>query len=143
MTSWDPTSRRLRIGLRLSERRARSLLASIQRSAPSGQRNLPAVLTELQTIYLDRLADKVAARVLRSSLVTDPATARQVGMAVSAATTTALSKYLLQRGAQLGAAVADPAAGVTITATFTGLSGDAGRPVPAPSVAAQPGWHHV
>ncbi|HET7399946.1 MAG TPA: hypothetical protein VFJ94_15635 [Intrasporangium sp.] len=143
VTSWDPTARRLRIGLRLSERRARALVSSMQRTAPAGQRDLPAVLTELQAIYLDRLADKVSRRLLRSSAVTDPAAARRIGAAVASATSSGISRYLIQRGASLAAAVADPAAGVTITVTFLGLTGDPTRVPPPPQVSAQPGWHHA
>jgi hypothetical protein len=140
---WDPAGRRLRIAIRLSERRARALLASIQRSAPSGQRDLPAVLSELRAIYLPHLTRKISRRLLSSSLVNDPTTANRVAAAITASTSTAISKYLVQRGAQLGAAVADPASGVTITVTFTSVSGNPAAALRPPNVSAKPGWHHV
>ncbi len=140
---WDPAGRQLRIAIRLSERRARALLASIQRSAPSGQRDLPAVLSELRAVYLPDLTRKISRRLLRSSLVSDPAAANRIAAAMAASTGTAISKYLVQRGAQLGAAVADPASGVTLTVTFTSVSGHPTAALRPPTVSAKPGWHHV
>lgn len=139
---WEPGRRRLRIALRLSERRARTLQAALQRSAPAGQRDLPAVLTALREVLLPRLRTRVARSLLRSAYVTDPAVAAALAARVAGAAGTGLSRYLVQRGAQLSAAVADPAEGVTLVLTFDGLGTRPGQ-VPVPQVVAHPGWTHA
>ncbi len=136
---FDPTAKRLRILIRLSERRARSLQARLQRSAPAGQRDLPAVLAALREIALPRLQYRVARRLLKSSMVTDPVAATELAGSIAAATSTGIAMYLLQAGAQLAAAVADPAEGVTVAVTFDGLTGTPGQ-LPKPEVVASPGW---
>ncbi len=136
---WEPGSRRMRIAIRMSERRARTLQAALQRSAPAGQRDLPAVLTSLREILLPRLRTRVARRLLRSAFVTDPALAATLAARVAAAAGTGLSSYLVQRGAQLSAAVANSAEGVTIVLTFNGIGTRPGQ-VPVPQVVAHPGW---
>jgi hypothetical protein len=136
---FDPTAKRLRILIRLSERRARSLQARLQRSAPAGQRDLPAVLTALREIVLPRLQYRVARRLLKSSLVTDPIAATELAGSIAAATSTGIATYLVKAGAQLAAAVADPAEGVTVSVTFDGLTGTPGQ-IPSPEVVASPGW---
>jgi hypothetical protein len=135
---WDPSAKRLTVAIRLSERRARSLQAHMQRSAPAGARDLPAVLTELERIYVSHLKFRVARRLINSSVVKDPTAAAKLGGAVTAAAQKGLSAFLLQRGAALAAAIADPADGVTIRLTFDGLGADPAQ-VPAPTVAAIPG----
>jgi hypothetical protein len=139
---WEPGRRRMRIALRLSERRARTLQAALQRSAPGGQRDLPAVLTSLREILLPRLRTRVARSLLRSAFVTDPAQAAALAGRVAAAAGRGLSSYLTQRGAQLSAAVAHSAEGVTIVLTFDGIGSGPGQ-VPVPEVVAHPGWTHA
>jgi hypothetical protein len=135
---WDPIAKRLRIAIRLSERRARELQARLERSAPAGQRDLPGVLTELKRLYLPRLKYRVARRLVGSSLVTDPVAAAQLAGAIAAATGNGLSTFLAQRGAELAAALADPAGGVTIRVTFDGITANPSH-VAAPTVSAVPG----
>lgn len=135
---WDPKATRIRISIRLSERRARALQARLQRAAPSGQRDLPGVLNALRQIALPRLQYRIARRLINSSIVKDPMAAAQLARAIAAATSTGLASFLAQRGAQLASAVADPADGVTITATFDGV-GSSPSQVPAPTVAVAPG----
>ncbi|MFN6546616.1 hypothetical protein [Mycolicibacterium nivoides] len=135
---WDPKATRLRIAIRLSERRARALQARLQRSAPSGQRDLPGLLNALRQIVLPRLQYRIARRLVNASTVKDPTAAAQLAGAMSAATTTALATFLVKSGAQLASAVADPADGVTITVTFEGV-GSSPSQVPAPTVAVAPG----
>ncbi|MFD6393321.1 hypothetical protein [Nocardia sp. NPDC060259] len=135
---WDPTTKRMRIAIRLTERRARRLQARLQRSSPAGQRDLPAVLTALREVVLPRLQYRIARRLVKSSIVKDPVAAAQLAGAIAGSTTTGISTYLVQRGAQLATAVADPADGVTITVTFDGLTDNPSQ-VPAPTVAATPG----
>jgi hypothetical protein len=135
---WNPSDKRLRIAIRLSERRARLLQAKIQRSAPAGQRDLPSVLAVLREILLPRLQHQIARRLARSAAL-DPAAASALAGTIAAATSTGISTYLVQRSAQLAAAVADPAEGVTITVTFKGLVLSS-KTVPAPEVVTHPGW---
>ena len=139
---WEPGRRRMRIAVRLSERRARTLQAALQRSAPAGQRDLPAVLTSLREVLLPRLRTRVARSLLRSGFVTDPAAAATLAGRVAAAAGRGLSSYLTQRGAQLSAAVADPAEGVTLLLTFDSIGTRPGQ-VPVPEVVAHPGWIHA
>lgn len=136
---WEPSRRTMRIAVRLSERRARTLQAALQRSAPAGQRDLPAVLTALREILMPRLRTRVARRLLRSAFVTDPAVAAAIAGGLAGAAGKGLSTYLTQRGAQLSAAVANTAEGVTIVLTFNGIGTRPGQ-VPAPQVVAHPGW---
>lgn len=136
---WDPTQGRMRIAIRLSERRARVLQAHLQRSAPAGQRDLPAVLTALREILLPRLQRMIAIRLMRSSLAANPAAATPLAARLSGAAMTGLSAYLLQRGAQLAASVANSAEGITIVVTFNGIPAN-GSLVPTPEVVTHPGW---
>lgn len=138
---WEPGNRRMRIAIRLSERRARALQTLLQRAAPAGRRDLPAVLTSLREILLPRLRTRIARRLLRSSFVTDPALAASLAASVAAAAGTGLSNYLVQRGAQLAGAVTNSAEGVTIVLTFNGIGTQPGQ-VPPPEVVAHPGWAH-
>lgn len=135
---WDPIAKRMRIFVRLSERRARALQARLQRAAPSGKRDLPGVLIALREVVLPRLPYRIARRLVKSSAVKDPTVATQLGTAIAAATVTGLATFLAQRGTQLAAAVADPADGVTLTVTFEGL-GITPSQVPAPTIAVVPG----
>ncbi|MFI9407316.1 hypothetical protein [Nocardia sp. NPDC052316] len=135
---WDPATKRLGIVIKLSERRARGLQARLQRAAPAGQRDLPAVLSALREIFLPRLQYRIARRLLKAQLVTDPVAAAKLAGELTAATSTGLATYLAQRGAQFAAAVADPADGVTLAVTFTGVQADSAQ-LPAPEVVATPG----
>lgn len=139
---WEPGRRRMRISIRLSERRARTLQAALQRSAPAGRRDLPAVLTSLREILLPRLRTRVARGLLRSAFVSDPALAAALAGGIAAAAGIGLSNYLTQRGAQLSAAVANSADGVTIVLTFDGIGTRPGQ-TPVPEVIAHPGWAHA
>jgi hypothetical protein len=114
----------LRITLRVSERQAQQLLARMERSAPSGQRDLPSVLLALRGLYEATLPALLAARLLKRKIVADPATARSVADRISASVTTGLSAFLTKSAAQFVAAVQDPADGVTITFTLNGFSMD-------------------
>ena len=138
---WDPTGRRLRVAVRLSERRARVLQAQLQRSAPAGQRNLPAVLTALRAMLVPRLQARIARRLLRSGSAADRVAAPALAARVSNAAMSGLSRYLVQRSAQFAAAIANSAEGVTILLTFDGVS--ARGTVPAPEIVAHPGWIHA
>ncbi|HEY6646626.1 MAG TPA: hypothetical protein VI217_05995 [Mycobacterium sp.] len=135
---WDPKATRMRISIRLSERRARALQARLQRAAPSGQRDLPGVLNALRQIALPRLPYRIARRLVNSSVVKDPMAAAQLGATMTAATTTALATFLAKSGAQLASAVADPGDGVTITVTFEGVGASPSQ-ISAPTVAVAPG----
>lgn len=135
---WDPAAKRMRVVIKLSERRARGMQARLQRAAPAGQRDLPAVLSALREIFLPRLQYRIARRLLKATLVTDPAAAAKLAGDLTAATSTGIATYLAQRGAQFAAAVADPADGVTLTVTFTGIQPDSAQ-LPAPEVVATPG----
>jgi hypothetical protein len=128
----------MRIAIRLSERRARALQARMQRSAPSGQRDLPGVLTALRQIYLPHLQYRIARRLINSSIVKEPMDAAQLAGAMAAATSTGIASFLAQRGAQLAAAVADPADGVTIKVTFDSV-GSSPSQISVPNVVVTPG----
>jgi hypothetical protein len=133
-----PAARRLRISIRLSESCARALQVRLQRTATSGQRDLPGVLTALREIYLPHLKLRITHRLLKSSLVTDPVAAAQLAQSLVAATNAGISAFLTHKGAQLAAAVADPAEGVTIRITFNGIGSTASQ-VSAPVVTVIPG----
>jgi hypothetical protein len=135
---WDPKVKRMRISVRMSERRARALQAQMQRAAPSGQRDLPGVLNALRQIVLPRLPYRIARRMVNSSVVQDPTAAAHLGAQIAAAATTGIATFLAQRGAQLAAAVADPADGITLTVTFDGI-GPSPSQIPAPVVTVIPG----
>jgi histone H3/H4 len=128
----------LRIGLRLSERQAQSLLTQVQGTKP----NLPGALAALQRYYATALPTTVVQRLLRRSVVPDAAKAGAIADRVTAAVTTALSNYLTERSAQLATAARDPANGMTITVAFPGVSPAAlaDAPLPAGQVSVQPGW---
>jgi hypothetical protein len=96
----------------------------MERSAPSGQRDLPSVLLALRGLYEATLPALLAARLLKRKIVADPATARSVADRISASVTTGLSAFLTKSAAQFVAAVQDPADGVTITFTLNGFSMD-------------------
>ncbi|WP_155981283.1 hypothetical protein [Nocardia sp. BMG111209] len=138
---WDPVGSRLRVVIRLSERRARELERLLRRTSPSGQRNLPAALIALWDIVLPRLRLRLARRLLTARVVGTPAAAARLAGALTAATGTGIGTFLTQRGAQLTAAAGDRAEGVTIIVTFTGLARDATR-TPTPVVTVIPGWRH-
>lgn len=137
--AWDPAAGRLRLAIRLSERRARLLQAHLQRSAPAGQRDLPAVLTGLREILLPRVQRSIATRLRRSSHAANPAAAAPLAARLYSAAMAGLSTYLLQRGAQLAASITNSAEGITIVITFKGIPAN-GTHVPAPEVIAHPGW---
>lgn len=139
---WEPAERRMRIAIRLSERRARALQALLQRSAPAGRRDLPSVLTALRETVLPRLRTRIARRLLISGFVSDPALAATIAGDMAGAAGAGLSQFLVQRGAQLCAAVANSMEGVTIILTFNGI-GTRPRQVPVPDVVAKPGWVHA
>lgn len=137
--AWEPPAKRLRVSIRLSERRARELLARMQRSAPASERDLPAVLTALRAIALPQLQFRLAKRFLRSPALTDATAATQLAGNVAAATTTGISTYLVRHGAKFANAVADPVDGVTITVAFDGIA-PGNVQVPAPVVTTRPGF---
>jgi hypothetical protein len=127
----------VRVMLRLSERKAQQLLARLDASP----RDLPGALAALRRHYLDVLPHLVVHRLMRRSLVPDPARARVVADRVTAGVTAALSALLTDRAAQLTTAVRDPADGVTIIVTFPGVT-RAGleAPLPVGQATVQPGW---
>jgi hypothetical protein len=137
----EPSKRRLRIQLRISERQAQQLLALLQPSSPAARRDLPSVLTALRQLYEPRLPEILAARMVRHALVKDAAEAAAPVEALLKALAAALSKFLTQRAAQLAAAVAEPANGVTLAFTFQDLTKDKlGGTIQPPEVAVHAGW---
>lgn len=136
---WDPAARRMRVAVRLSERRARALQAQLQRSAPAGRRNLPAALTSLRAALVPQLRARVTRRLLRSDRPADRAAAPLLAARVSDAAMSGLSRYLTTRSAEFAAAIANAAEGVTIILTFDGVAAGS-TSLPAPEVVAKPGW---
>lgn len=137
----EPSKRRLRVQLRLSERQAQQILAMLQPSPPATRRDLPSVLAALRQLYEHRLPEILTARMVRHALAKDAAEAAAPVDALLKALAGALSKFLTQRAAQLAAAVADPANGVTISLTFQELTKEKlSSTVQLPEVAVQAGW---
>lgn len=137
----EPSKRRLRVQLRLSERQAQQILAMLQPSSPATRRDLPSVLAALRQLYEHRLPEILTARMVRHALAKDAAEAAAPVDALLKALAGALSKFLTQRAAQLAAAVADPANGVTISLTFQELTKEKlSSTVQLPEVAVQAGW---
>lgn len=137
----EPSKRRLRVQLRLSERQAQQILAMLQPSSPAARRDLPSVLAALRQLYEPRLPQILAARMVRHALAKDAAEAAAPVEALLKALAGSLSKFLTQRAAQLAAAVAEPANGVTISITFQDLTKEKlGSTVQLPEVAVQAGW---
>ncbi|MBT2514623.1 hypothetical protein [Arthrobacter sp. ISL-30] len=137
----EPSRRRLRVQLRLSERQAQQMLALLQPSSPATRRDLPSVLAALRQLYEPRLPEILAARMVRHALAKDAADAAAPVDALLKALATALSKFLTQRAAQLAAAVAEPANGVTLSITFQDLTKEKlGGTVQPPEVAVHAGW---
>jgi hypothetical protein len=137
----DLTQGRLRVVIRLSERQAQELLTKLQPADPSATRDLAAVLATLRAQYTPLLTGALTQRLLRGAIVPDAAAAGSVGERVTEAVTTALSAFLGEQAAALATAVKDPAAGVTVTVTFAGVT-RAGllQPLPAGQVTLNPGW---
>ncbi len=127
----DPATKRLRVAIRLSERRAQTLQAGMQRSEPAGQRDLPRALTAIQDVVLPRLQYRIARRLIKSSLFKDPAAAAQLAGTLAAATSTGISTFLTQQGAKFASVLSDPADGVTITVTFDGIDPSSSQTPPA------------
>ncbi|WP_052690522.1 hypothetical protein [Pseudarthrobacter chlorophenolicus] len=137
----EPSKRRLRVQLRLSERQAQQVLALLQPSSPSARRDLPSVLAALRGLYESRLPLLLASRLVRHQLAKDAAEASAPVDALLKALAASLSRFLSQRSAQLAAAVAEPAHGVTITATFHDITRDKiGGAVQPPDVSVHAGW---
>lgn len=137
----EPSRRRLRVELRLSERQAQQLLALLQPSSPAAKRDLPSVLAALRQLYEPRLPEILAARMMRHALAKDAADAAAPVDALLKALAAALSKFLTQRAAQLAAAVAEPASGVTLSITFQDLTKEKlGGTVQPPEVVVHAGW---
>ncbi|ACL39147.1 hypothetical protein Achl_1156 [Pseudarthrobacter chlorophenolicus A6] len=137
----EPSKRRLRVQLRLSERQAQQVLALLQPSSPSARRDLPSVLAALRGLYEARLPLILASRLVRHQLAKDAAEASAPVDALLKALAASFSKFLSQRSAQLAAAVAEPAHGVTITATFHDVTRDKlGGAVQPPDVSVHAGW---
>ncbi|MFG3690186.1 hypothetical protein [Micromonospora sp. NPDC047740] len=133
-------SGQLRVLLRLSERQAQQILTRLAGAASAGQRDLPSVLLALQGQYRRALPAVLAARLLKRSLIADPGQARVAADRVVAALTAGLSNFLNKNAAQLASAVSDPADGVTITLTVTGLSRQTlAADLPPAQVGVQPG----
>ncbi|MFI5527479.1 hypothetical protein ACIA8O_02875 [Kitasatospora sp. NPDC051853] len=143
LVTLHPTTGRLNVALRLSERQAQELLARLSAKAPGGRADLPSVLAGLRALYTTILPPVLVGRLLRSAVVADAAAAGRVADRVTAAVTGALSAFLAQHAAQLAAAVRDPADGVTLTFAFSGAGREAltGGALPAAKVTVGPGWH--
>lgn len=78
---------------------------------------------------------------MRHQLAKDAAEASAPVDALLKALAASFSKFLSQRSAQLAAAVAEPAHGVTITATFHDVTRDKlGGAVQPPDVSVHAGW---
>lgn len=137
----EPSRRRLNVQLRLSERQAQQVLALLQPPSPSARRDLPSVLAALRQLYQPRLGYILETRMVRHGLARDIADAAAPADAVVRALAAALSRFLTQRAAQLAAAVAEPASGVTLSFTFHDLTRDSLHgTVQPPEVAVHAGW---
>lgn len=137
----EPSKRRLRVQLRLSERQAQQLLALLQPASPAARRDLPSVLAALRQLYEPRLPQILAARMVRHALAKDATEAAAPVDALLKALAAALSKFLAQRAPQLGAAIAEPANGVTISFTFQDFTREKlGASLQPPEVAVHAGW---
>ncbi len=135
---------RLRVSVRLSERQAQQALARLHPAAQGAPRDLAGVLTAVRRVYAPVLGPVLAQRLLRRGLVPDPDLAAAAGRRVSAAVGAALSTFLAERSSALSAAVQDPAAGVTLAVTFTGVTRSS-LTTAAPlrgQVTVVPGWGH-
>ncbi|KQN88700.1 hypothetical protein [Arthrobacter sp. Leaf69] len=139
----EPSRRRLRVQLRISERQAQQMLAMLQPSSPSARRDLPSVLGALHAIYATTLPAVLVARMVRHGLVKDAAEAAAPVDRLMKAVAAGLSKFLTQRAAQLAAAVAEPPGGVTISITFSELTREKlGGELQVPEVSVHSGWKY-
>ena len=103
--------------------------------------NKPGAATNIAADYVAKSKDfgNVALTADFATLAANPAAATPLAARLSSAAMTGLSAYLLQRGAQLAASVANSAEGITIVVTFNGIPAN-GSLVPTPEVVAHPGW---
>jgi hypothetical protein len=130
--------RSVRVHVRLSEREAQHLGELLQRGSP------PAAVAWLKDRYQRVLPAVMAAHVLSRgpALFGAPVShggAVRFALAVTERVTQALTPLIRDQRAQLTAAVASPAQGVSLTFTFP-LAG-AGGHVAVPQVAVRPGHH--
>lgn len=137
----EPSRRRVRLRLRLSERQAQQLSALLQPASPSARRDLAGALGQVKAAYGAKLPAVVAERLLKHSLVSGPADATAVAGRMVAALSAALSAYLTQHSPQFVAAVADRDDGVVFDVTFAEVTREklAGAIAP-PEVSVSPGW---
>ncbi|MCP2317789.1 hypothetical protein APR12_003142 [Nocardia amikacinitolerans] len=133
--------RQLTVTLRLSERQAQQLLTRLQPAARGARRDLPTVLSALRKRFVPRLSGILVHRLMRRGLMRDAAAAGQAADRIGASVTTALSQFLTEGTAQLAAAVQDPANGLSISVTFSGVTKDALQgSLPPGKVTVIPGW---
>jgi hypothetical protein len=132
---------RLTVALRVSERQAQQLLTRLQPATKGTQRDLPTVLSALRAQYTPPLPKVLVKRLTRHAAVPDAAAAGQAADRITAAVTAALSTFLTERPTQLTIAAQDPANGVTLTVTFSGVTraGLLGA-LPRGEVTVAPGW---
>ncbi len=134
----------LRVSVRLSERQAQQVLTRLHPAAQGAPRDLAGVLAAVRRVYAPVLGPVLAQRLLRRGLVPDAALAAAAGRRVSASVGTALSSFLAERSSALSGAAQDPAAGVTLAVTFTGVTRSS-LTTAAPlrgQVTVVPGWGH-
>jgi hypothetical protein len=129
----------VRVRLRLTERQGQELAAKL---APSGAKpDLPGALAMLKDVYARTLPGRVVKRLGARGLEPDPKKAAEFAERLMAAVTTALSARLQQAPHLVGAAVRDPADGITITVTFSGVTRESLQStLPTGTVEVTPGW---
>jgi hypothetical protein len=136
---------RMRIAVRLSERQAQQVLAKLHPAQRGARRDLAGVLAAVRGLYAPLLSGILVTRLMRRRLLPDAASAGAAADRVTAAVTAALSAFLTERSAALADAVRDPAAGITLTVTFAGVTRTGlGQPMRHGKVSVRPGWRtHV
>ena len=132
---------RMRIAVRLSERQAQQVLAKLQPAQRGAPRDLAGVLAAVRALYGPLLSGILVTRLMRPRLLPDAASAGAAADRVTAAVTAALSAFLSERSAALAEAVRDPAAGITLTVSFAGVTRTGlGQPMSRGQVSVTPGW---
>jgi hypothetical protein len=134
-------ARFIRVHIRLSEREAQSLAELLQRNS------LPAAVSWLKHRYQRVLPAVMTAHVLTHGRVIFGAPVSQGGavrlaLGATERVTQAVTAFVRDQRAQLSAAVASPAQGVSLTFTFPlGTGAPARGELPLPQVVVRPGYH--
>jgi hypothetical protein len=135
------SSPHVRVRLRLSERQGQELAAKLTPATPGQPADLAGALTLLQDHYKLTLPARIAGRLVRRGLQPDTAKAAATAGQIIAGVSAALSTMLKERPHLIAAAVRDPADGITITVTFSGVTRESlDAPLPAGTVEVSPGW---